>query len=182
MGRSYLPLLSTATAACSALGSGIFSPRGPLNYTYSAGAGSRLVTARVPVIRRGEEGAGQLELEQEAVQRTQLDQKGAWARSWAYSEDMTSYSQAEMARGRPHTLRLCHHGAFCCEASYHIRDLGPSEARCRSSSHVWGAGGWVWQVPAGGLLRVPRHDDGAADGHAGVRRGHLHPHPRHCGV
>ena len=130
MGRSYLPLLSTATAACSALGSGIFSPRGPLNYTYSAGAGSRLVTARVPVIRRGEQEAV------EAVQRTQLDQEGAWARSWAYSEDMTSYSQAEMARGRPHTLRLCHHGAFCCEASYHIRDLGPSEARCRSSSHV----------------------------------------------
>ena len=80
MGRSYLPLLSTATAACSALGSGIFSPRGPLNYTYSAGAGSRLVTARVPLIRRGaEHRAGQLEQEQavEAVQRPQLDQEGA---------------------------------------------------------------------------------------------------------
>ena len=131
MSRCYLPLLSTATAACSALGSGIFSPRGPLNYTYSAGAGSRLVTARVPIIRRGEEGAGQRQ--QEAVQRTQPGQPGAWARSWAYSEDMTAYSQAEMARGRPDTLRLCHHGAFCCEASYHIRDLGPSEARCRST-------------------------------------------------
>ena len=130
MSRCYLPLLSTATAACSALGSGIFSPRGPLSYTYSAGAGSRLVTARVPIISRGEE-AGQQEQEQEAVQRTQPGQPGAWARSWAYSEDMAAYSQAEMARGRPDTLRLCHHGAFCCEASYHIRDLGPSEARCR---------------------------------------------------
>ena len=40
----------------------------------------------------------------------------------------------------------------------------------------------MWQARAGGLLRGPRHDDGAADGHAGVRRGHLHPHPRHCRV
>ena len=142
MSRCYLPLLSTATAACSALGSGIFSPRGPLNYTYSAGAGSRLVTARVPIIRRGEEGAGQQEQEavqgtqpgqEEAGEGTQPGQPGAWARRWAYSEDMAAYSQAEMARGRPDTLRLCHHGAFCCEASYHIRDLGPSEARCRST-------------------------------------------------
>ena len=146
MSRCYLPLLSTATAACSALGSGIFSPRGPLNYTYSAGAGSRLVTARVPIIRRGEEGAGQRQ--QEAVQRTQPGQPGAWARRWAYSEDMSSYSQAEMARGRPDTLRLCHHGAFCCEASYHIRDLGPSEARCRQHTCVrcrrMGVAGTCW--------------------------------------
>ena len=148
MSRCYLPLLSTATAACSALGSGIFSPRGPLNYTYSAGAGSRLVTARVPIISRGEEGAGQRQQEQEAVQRTQPGQPGAWARSWAYSEDMAAYSQAEMARGRPDTLRLCHHGAFCCEASYHIRDLGPSEARCRQHTCVrcrrMGVAGTCW--------------------------------------
>ena len=32
-----------------ALGSGIFSPSGPLNYTYSSRGGSKLVTAKVPI-------------------------------------------------------------------------------------------------------------------------------------
>ena len=33
---------------CAALGSGIFSPSGPLNYTYNSRGGSKLVTAKVP--------------------------------------------------------------------------------------------------------------------------------------
>ena len=37
-----------------ALGSGIYSPSGPLNYTYNTTGGSELVIAEIPILKRGE--------------------------------------------------------------------------------------------------------------------------------
>ena len=93
-----------------ALGSGIFSPNGPLNYTYDENSGSRLVIAKVPILKNHEK-------------ETKMDDpKNAYQTNFnsRYYEDISKFTKVEMTKGKSEILELCHNSTFCCQASYNI--------------------------------------------------------------
>ena len=120
-----------------ALGSGIYSPSGPLNYTYNTTGGSELVIAQIPILtandlknreRRGqeEEVVEEDELaDEELVEEEMVKVEGG--RSQYNFENMTGYSRVALLAGQDE-VRLCHNEIFCCEAAYSlVGDLGDSQ-------------------------------------------------------
>ena len=116
-----------------ALGSGIYSPSGPLNYTYNTTGGSELVIAQIPILtasdlktreRRGQE-EEVLEEEEVLVEEEMVKVEGG--RSQYNFENMTGYSRVALLAGQDE-VRLCHNETFCCEAAYSlVGDLGDSQ-------------------------------------------------------
>ena len=107
-----------------ALGSGIYSPSGPLNYTYNTTGGSELIIAQIPILspstgshpKKGE-------LEEEVVEEmveemVEEEDVGGWRFGYNF-ENMTGYSTVPLVEGQ-HEVRLCHNETFCCEATYQL--------------------------------------------------------------
>ena len=104
-----------------ALGSGIYSPSGPLNYTYNTTGGSELIIAEIPILsastgfdlRRGER---MEEVKKEVKEVEEVD----GGRTTYQFENMTGYSKVPLLKGQYEQLELCHNETFCCEASYSL--------------------------------------------------------------
>ena len=96
-----------------ALGSGLYSPSGPLNFTYNTTGGSELIVAEVPILSAGRKGTPRRE-EGRRWRGGQAGDPGLW-------ENITAYSRAPLLRGRHEVVTLCHRETFCCEASYFLR-------------------------------------------------------------
>ena len=96
-----------------ALGSGLYSPSGPLNFTYNTTGGSELIVAEVPILSAGRKGTPRRE-EGRRWRGGQAGDPGLW-------ENITAYSRAPLLRGRHEVVTLCHGETFCCEASYFLR-------------------------------------------------------------
>ena len=112
-----------------ALGSGIYSPDGPLNFTYNATGGSELVIAEVPILSPSTRssmraGGGQ------SVEDTSYDVDRSTVDVGYSFENISGYSRAPLVRGQHEMVRLCHGETFCCEASHLL--LGDSQVRIRS--------------------------------------------------
>ena len=80
-----------------ALGSGVYSGDGPLNYTYNADSGSRLVTASVPIKKTDTE-PDKSAVEPRMMKPSSQDNTG---RTLSHFENITFYS-----KGRVHLLSL----------------------------------------------------------------------------
>merc|ERR1739838_624119 len=97
-----------------ALGSGIYSPSGPLNYTWEEGSGSRMLTAKIPKVERN------LEQKKKTAQpnKYNLNQPihteanpeiSPLTRSHpVLYENISIYSHSVMTKGKPDDITLCH--------------------------------------------------------------------------
>ena len=92
----------------SALGSGIYSPTGPLNYTYDIGSGSKLVMAEIPIKKS------------EKVTKINSPTEIQFRQINATFENISFYTKIEMTKGQHESVQLCHNETFCCEAAYTI--------------------------------------------------------------
>ena len=106
-----------------ALGSGIYSPSGPLNYTYNTTGGSELIIAEIPILSPStgsHQNRGERRIEVENVEEVEeVEDVEGW-RSGFNFENMTGYSTIPLPEGE-HELVLCHDLlTFCCAASYSL--------------------------------------------------------------
>ena len=127
-----------------AMGSGIYSPTGLLNYTYYEGPGSQMVTAQIPKLSR----KAAKDVEQKArknkskkrinsiktlgreltedYQSNDLSQHINTRSHPMLFEDLSVYAQSVMSKGEPEMKSLCYNESFCCHASYNITNKLPS--------------------------------------------------------
>ena len=92
------------------MGSGIFTPVGPLNYTYDRDSGSKLITAKIPLKNKNKLDSNQ-KVFPTVIEMSQVTGE---------FENISLYTKAVMTKGEYEILTLCHNETFCCEASYNI--------------------------------------------------------------
>ena len=90
------------------LGSGIYGPLGPINYTFNPDSGTRLVTAEIPT--SGQQAESKDDFVQQQQERS-LEPHGL------FYENMTGYSNLLLETGQDRSVSLCH-GDLCCTLSY----------------------------------------------------------------
>ena len=125
--------------AIGAMGSGIYSSKGPLNFTYYEGSGSEIVTARIPKIKRrdtpddaynrknvNKKGYREQKDEIEANLNNKKEMSLTLKNHQIIYEDLSIYARVEMTKGHPEMTTLCYNKTFCCHASYNISDTKPS--------------------------------------------------------
>ena len=98
-----------------ALGSGIYSPSGPIHFTYNPAGGEELIVAKVPILSASTEAKPRLGVGRGEVGLVEI--------SYMF-ENISGYSRAPLVRGSQEILTLCHGQTFCCQASYYL--LGDS--------------------------------------------------------
>ena len=119
-----------------ALGSGIYSPSGPLNYTYYETSGSNMVTARVPKLNRNMERKGKKNIPKTEKDLTRNSEPNKLKQEYQNTatnlmthpmiyEDLSIYSHSIMTKGKPDVQTLCYNETFCCHASYSLTNLVP---------------------------------------------------------
>jgi len=93
-----------------ALGSGIYTPTGPLNYTYDSNSGSKLVIAEIPIKKS----------ETPKIRKINNPTEIEFGQITATFENISFYTKIEMTKGQHENVQLCHNETFCCEAAYTI--------------------------------------------------------------
>eukprot|EP00092_Neocalanus_flemingeri_P008797 GFUD01009470.1.p1 GENE.GFUD01009470.1~~GFUD01009470.1.p1 ORF type:complete len:507 (+),score=151.05 GFUD01009470.1:145-1665(+) len=122
-----------------ALGSGIYSPSGPLNYTYEEEGGSQLVIAKIPKLGRKLERQYDQNTKKTTVNKNTMrtqkhpdiettpETKTLSMRSHPIIyEDISIYSHSVMSKGQPSDTTVCYNETFCCHASYSMTDMLPT--------------------------------------------------------
>ena len=130
----------------SALGSGIYSPSGPLNYTYDNSGGSKLITSKIPKRFNGlifvtNSKYSIVSRKVSDVRKSEKPHFGVMNNNLlgALFEDITAYTKLEMKKGEYEEVSLCHNidktDKFCCEARYNISNSNNARyklhPRCR---------------------------------------------------
>ena len=110
------------------LGSGIYSPSGPLNYTYDENSGSLMVFAKIPKIKKDNPKENRIgkntHLFHKREERT-LNQMTSQTRNLVFYEDLSRYSFSSVDKNIDAANTLCHTEEFCCHFEYKVTENNP---------------------------------------------------------
>jgi len=110
------------------LGSGIYSPSGPLNYTYDASTGSNMVIAQIPKLAKQKERSTDMKVQGKSLSDTHyvidrnINEESGYN---VHYEDLSMYSSISLEKGNANNQIVCHNEEFCCHISYKVTENVP---------------------------------------------------------
>lgn len=131
------------------LGSGVFGPLGPINYTFSPDSGSRMITGLVPSSQTGVGDAPTLPLYQDRWMDRWMEPHGM------LYENLTGYSSLLLENGQDQSVTLCH-DELCCNLNYTSScpsgDCAPYRLLAYSGFRTLGGGMYTVAIQLCGLV------------------------------
>ena len=125
------------------LGSGVFGPLGPINYTFSPDSGSRMITGQVSSSGQQERGPANVHQDRWLQPHGML------------YENLTAYSNLLLETGQDRSVSLCH-GDLCCTLSYSsscpAADCAPYRFLAYSGFRTLGGGMYTVAIQVCGVV------------------------------